>query len=151
MSKPSKVRLEKKKVREKESYKKLLKRKEVLVKKAKQEKAEWKIERATREKKAPFVKPPPINHPKTAEEIALQIEANLQKLKDMEEEYQKTVNEREGLNEALEAEGFKTLQEKLDFLNKNAQEQAEKQAEEMQKNLEKSAKKSRKKASETTK
>ena len=154
MSKPSKTRLEKKKKREKENHVKLVKRKESLQKKAKQEKLEWKLERDTREKEKPFTKIP-IEKPKTAEEIALQIEANLQKLKVMEEAYAKEVREREGLNEALEAECFKTVQEKLDFLNKNAQEMAEKQAEEMrlteEKKSEKMKKNPRKKASGTTK
>jgi DNA-binding ferritin-like protein len=52
----------------------------------------------------------------------------------MEEEYQKAAWEREGLNEALESEGFKTIKEKMDFLNAKALEQAEKQIEEIEKN-----------------
>ena len=154
MSKPSNARIEKKKLREKENHKKLLKRKLDLQQKAKKEKEEWKLEQAFKEKQKPFVRIP-VEKSKTATEIALQIEANLQKLQVMENAYTKEVREREGLNEVLELEGFKTIQEKLDFLNKNAQEMAEKQVEEMkleeEKKAEKFKKKSRKKASEDTK
>ena len=141
MSKPSKKKVEKKKENEKKDYQKLLIKRVNNIKKSKKEKDEWKLERMTREKVIPIkkeVKPiidfDPQVKTRTAADIALQMEANLNKLKQMEEEYQKAAWEREGLNEALESEGFKTIKEKMDFLNAKALEQAEKQIEEIEKN-----------------
>jgi hypothetical protein len=99
------------------------------MKTAKQEKADWRLERDTRQKITPIRKEHEIRT-KSAADIANQIEENLQKLKDMEEEYEKATNERDGFNESLEAEGFKTIKEKLDFLNKQAEEQVFKKSEE---------------------
>jgi hypothetical protein len=129
MSKPSKKKIEKKKEHQKEDYKKLIKRKENLMQTAKKEKADWRLERDTRQKIVPIRKEHEI-HAKSAAEIANQIELNLQQLKDMEAEYEKASNERDGFNESLEAEGFTTIKEKLDFLNKQAEEQAMKNSEE---------------------
>lgn len=130
MSKPSKKKIEKKKEHQKEDYKKLIKRKENLMKVAKKEKADWRLERDTRQKMVPIRKEHEI-HVKSAAEIANQIEANLQHLKDLEIEYEKASNERDGFNEALEAEGFTTIKEKLNFLNKQAEEQVFKKSEEI--------------------
>ena len=129
MSKPNKKKIEKKKEHQKEDYKKLVKRKENLMKIAKQERADWRLERDTRQKIDPIRKEHEIRT-KLAD-IANQIEANFQKLKNMEAEYEKTANERDGFNEALESEGFKTIKEKLDFLNKQAEEQVSKKSEEI--------------------
>jgi len=143
MSKPSKKKFEKQKKRQKQTYKELLSRRSKIMEKAKKERAEYKLERETREKIKPIVNTP---KERTAEDIAKQIEANLQLLKQMEDEYENAAMEREGLNQALEAEGFKSLKEKMDFLQESAKEQASKQLEEMEEKIKKEVKKSRKKA-----
>ena len=125
MSKPSKKKFEKKKKREQEGYLKTLKRREKIRQEAKRDKERSKLEREVRIKLKPFVKEGPKPHAKTEEEVIAQIEENFAALKVLEEQYQRVNEEREGLNSALEAEGFTTLKEKMDFLNKQAMEQAQ--------------------------
>ena len=54
-----------------------------------------------------------------------QLERNLQLLKNLEEEYKKEQEDRKKLNERLEAEGAKTLPEKLALMGKEANKKAE--------------------------
>jgi hypothetical protein len=123
MSKPSKKKSEKKRKHEEEDRKKLLSRRARLRAEKSEDKAKWRLEKATRVRIKPYSHPKP--HAKTAEEIARQLEENLQALKALEEQYEREVAEREGLNKALEEEGFKTLREKLDYLNEEAMKNVE--------------------------
>lgn len=133
MSKPSKKKLEKKKKHEQEDRKTLLKRREKIRAEAKESRKRRRLERDTRPRLPPIRNWTPKPHAKTPEEVAAQIEENYQALKRLEEDYETEVANREGLNESLEAEGFKSLREKMDFLNEEAQKQA-KEAIENQKN-----------------
>lgn len=124
MSKPSKKRLEKKKNREIKSRKKILLRRNAIRKEAAENKRINKIEKEA-EKQEPFRHMSRIHGAtKTAEEIAAQIQRNFEILRALEDEYAKEMAEREGLNQALEAEGFVTLKEKLDYLSKKAEDSA---------------------------
>ena len=120
MSKPSKKRLEKKKEHQKKDYKKILRRRGRIRAQARSDRERAKLERESRIPLKPYTKNPKP-HAKTPEEVAAQIEENYKALAALEEDYEREMANRDGLNKALEAEGFKTLREKMDFLNKEAQ------------------------------
>lgn len=120
MSKPSKNRLEKKKNRELKNKKKVLMRRKKIREEASENKRIKKIEKDSEPKQQPFSN---VAKVKTPEEIAKQIEHNFEVLMALENEYAKEMAEREGLNKALEEEGYTTLKEKMDYLNKKAEEE----------------------------
>lgn len=122
MSKPSKKRMEKKKKRDRETYKKMLIKKEKIRVQTVKDNELKRLEKETEPKLVPYRKEVKAQTP----EIEAQIEANFRELQKLEEQYELELTEREGLNEALEAEGFTTIQEKLNFLNEQAQEEAKK-------------------------
>jgi hypothetical protein len=123
MSKISKKRMEKKKKREREVYKKTLARRERIRKESAEDEKLKRLERETEPKLVPYRKAV-RSDARSPEEIEARIVENLKELQKLEEQYEQEVAEREGLNEALEAEGFTTVQEKLNFLNEQAQEKA---------------------------
>lgn len=57
-----------------------------------------------------------------SEDAKYKIERNLQILKALEEEHQKTQKQREEMNRRLEEQGYKTFEEKLNAINANSEE-----------------------------
>lgn len=141
MSKPSQKKFAKKKKRRKETEKELSARRVQIRKEAKEDRYREKLERDTEPKLVPFRKDPEKLEPRpqTQEEILAQIEHNMKILEALEEDYKESVMQREAANEALEEEGFKTIEEKMNFLNeqasKDAQEAYEKRIQDAEKKL----------------
>jgi Arc/MetJ family transcription regulator len=130
MSKPSQKKFEKKRVRDKETKKQILTRR--LKERAKRREADKdeRYIRKTRDRIQPYVK---ANDPILK---LNQIERNLEVLKHLQEEYLKEEAQRESINEELEAEGYKSLKEKMDALNEKAIKLADEQGREYFKNVE---------------
>lgn len=149
MSKPSQKKFEKQKKREKETKKQLTKRRDKIRSEAKARRELERLDRETQPKMQPYRKKV-TTIPQTEEEIMAQVEHNLKILEALEEEYKEALRDREAVNEELEAEGFKTIQEKLDYLNKQAETGAKEAYEKRIKSAEKRVEK-RKKAVEDTK
>jgi len=122
MSKPSQKKFAKKKKRRKETEKELSARRVKIRKEAKADKYRDKLEKDTEPKLVPFRKDPEKLEPapQTQEEIVAQIEHNMKILEALEEDYKESVMQREAANEALEAEGFNSIEEKMNFLNEQA-------------------------------
>lgn len=118
-------RQKKKKQREVEVHKKIINRRNNI------RKAE--IEKKEKEKKAeiaafmengPML---PFKKPETLEkEKALLLKRNAKLLKELEKQWLKENKNKSDLNAQLEAEGFSSIEEKLDFLKKQAEEKVKK-------------------------
>ena len=120
-------RAKKKKQREVESRMKVLRRREVLRKsEAEKEEKEKKAKLARLLEEGPMK---PIKNPDTIDrEKALEVKRNARTLKALEEKWLEEQKKRSDLNAALEKEGFKTIEEKLEHLKQVALGIAEKQA-----------------------
>lgn len=149
MAKKQQKRLEKKRREEKETKKKLQEMKLRKRKQAKEDREKSLLERKTepridRLKKIAPTPPSVIVPPSqmTKEMIAERIAENCKKLKELEKKYENEMLEREAANAALEAEGYKTMEEKMKFLGEQAEAMASK---EYEKELKVAEKKLRKK------
>jgi len=116
----------KKKKKAEETKAQKLRRQAASTKKRKEEKAKFLEEEAKRDKFAPLQNEVLVQNP----EALANIEKNLQILKALEEEYVKAQKARVNLQQELEAEGFKNLEEKMFALRSKAVESAEKISEE---------------------
>lgn len=122
MSKQRK-QLQKKKEREAEAKKRVLARRESIRKKAKMEKMVARMEEKARPKLVPYRKDEDDEY---RQKIAEQnLEHNIHMLQALEEEYLEEQKSKASLNEELEAEGYKSLEEKINALHKQAIEAAE--------------------------
>jgi hypothetical protein len=137
MSKPSQKKFEKMRRREKESKKENQLHRQT--RKSHKKELEYTGPKVQQLQKATRL-------PTTPEEIEAQIADNLEKLKKLEEAYQKEVLERDALNAALEAEGYESLQDKMKFLNEQAEAQAKTEYERTIKIAEKKVKKAKNEA-----
>ena len=81
----------------------------------------------TPEKIKPFVGPDKLKEreEKRDAQIQIQLEKNIEILQALEDQYLQEQQQKNDLGAELEAEGYNTLEEKLDILNKRAQEQVE--------------------------
>lgn len=117
-------KLQKKKAREAKAKAKVLARRERLRKKAKLEKMAARIEKQSQPKGVPYRKDQDEEY---KQKIAEQnLEHNIQVLQALEEEYLEEQKSKEDLNRELEAEGYESIEEKLNALHKQAIEAAEK-------------------------
>ncbi len=118
----------KKKERERKAKARVLKRREQARQEAKEKKAQedkWDAEYAESVGKSK-----PYRKPKSEEEliervhqdkdIMAKLQANIEILKALEEEYEKEQAARKKLNEELDAEGYSTVKDKMDALHKKA-------------------------------
>jgi len=129
----SKIKQKKKKDREKRVKEKVLKRRSEIRAKAKFEREIMKLEIEDQGKVEPFVEP--LNQMdkdikiakndiieakamNSSEKVIKALEHNLEILRGLKEEYLVEKENKEKLNERLESLGCKTLQEKIDYLNK---------------------------------
>ena len=120
MSKPSAKKQVKQKKREKAAKKKVLARRKATRAEASKKRKLEMIEEKTRNKIEPYRK---ADDP---DDTALKIEKNMKVLKALEEQYKKEMAEREDLNEMLEKEGYKTLEDKMKHLHEEAEKKAKK-------------------------
>jgi hypothetical protein len=124
-----KLKDKKKKTRERKNKVHVQKRRDAKHREDKKKK-EWEeqMERdSTPEKLKPFVRPEKLKkrEEKRDAEIKLQLDRNIKILQALEEQYLKEQQHKTDLGAELAAEGFNTIEEKLDILNKRAQEQVE--------------------------
>jgi hypothetical protein len=120
MGKPSKKKQAKQIKKQREKKKKTLQKRESRRKFFSDEKKQKKLEYKYRERGITIKNPEKMTELEREQQIA----RNLEKIREYEKEYEREIAERQGLNEALEAEGFNSLQEKMDFLCKEAEKTA---------------------------
>jgi hypothetical protein len=111
-----KIKERKKKAKERKTQAQLQYKRKVRAKDKKRERIIDADVRANRERIDPIVNPETIRLRKQKE-----LERNIQILKALEEQYQKDKQFKRELNERLEAQGAKTLQEKIDIVGKEAE------------------------------
>jgi len=125
-----KLKEKKKKARERKSKAKVLKKRAEIRAKAKYEKQLEEEHEESRSKPQPYMKPETrrrLNEEQQQQaaerdaQIKEQLEHNLEVLKALEEEYLADQEAKKQANEELEAEGYNTLQEKLDVLAERAE------------------------------
>jgi hypothetical protein len=127
MKKPkTKLQLKKKKARERKAQERVkAKRKAAFLEKKQREAEEavFDLEAAEFDKVEPIRNPDTVERKKLEKEhaIADQLMRNLEILKALEEEHLKQKLEREELHAELEAKGYNTLEEKMEYLKKEAE------------------------------
>lgn len=114
----TKLKMKKKKTREREVKKKILVRRNAEKKQAKIKRETEKVDRNTRERLTPFMKEETSKKVKEQRdlEINAQLKHNAEVLKALEEKYFDSVERKRELNVKLEAEGHMNLKEKIDAL-----------------------------------
>lgn len=116
--------------KQREKYEQKLKSRAVADKVRKEEREKQKLENKHREKLVPIKNEVLVANP----EALANIEKNLQILKALENDWLEKERAKENLQEELEAEGYKTLEEKLEALKTKALERAKQVSENSEKN-----------------
>jgi len=111
----------KKKQRERRAKERVQARRNAVLARRKREKELSKLDEKTSLNKW---KPTPIRNDDKANEVQRRLEHNARILKALEEELIKELESKENLNEELEKEGYKTLEEKVKALTKQARQEA---------------------------
>lgn len=115
----------KKKKREEIAKKRVLARRNSLRKQSSEEKKAARLDKKFRQKAQPIIKDEnkrKIMEDLRNEKILSKLEQNAEILKALEAQYQEEINSKKNINQELESEGCATLKEKLDLLDKKAQE-----------------------------
>lgn len=117
-------REKKKKARAADAKAKVLRRREQSRKAAKLERMAKKIEKDSQPKLVPYKKDQDEEY--QAQKAKENLEHNIEILRALEEQYKEEMASKQSLNEDLEAEGYDSLEEKMNALHKQAIEIAEK-------------------------
>lgn len=132
----TKMKQKKKKAKERQSKEKVLRRRAISRMKRKEEREADRLEKKNRERIEPIMDPLKVidrniriaendieeaKSMNASEKVIKALKHNLEILCNMREEYIAEQEEKESLNKELEGAGCKTLQEKLDYVNKKQQ------------------------------
>jgi len=113
-----KLKIKKAKAKERATYDKKVKTRLFNARKKRAERAERELEQQNQIKLAPITR--------KLQEIGDNLDHNLEILKALEEEFVETQSKRDNLNAELEAEGYKTIDEKMEAIRSKSVELAQK-------------------------
>lgn len=131
MSKPSKKKQHKKKQREDKAKKRVAARRAAHLKEKQEARRRERFERQFRERGVTIVNDPEKQKESEAakqKRIIAQLERNHAILEALEKEYEAEMAAKKEINEDLEAQGFNSLEEKLEHLNKEAEKKVQENA-----------------------
>lgn len=138
MGQPSKKKLQKKKQREEKAKKRVAARRAAHLKEKQEARRREKFERQFRERGMTIVNDP--EKQRESEEakkqrVIEQLERNHEILAALEKEYEEEMAAKKEINDDLEAQGFESLEEKLEHLNKEAEKKVQENAVGIQKSV----------------
>lgn len=139
MSKPSKKKQQKQKQREERAKKRVAARRAAHLKEKQEARRIEKFERKFRERGTTIVNDPEkqqASEEAKKQRVIQQLERNHAILEALEKEYEAEMAAKKEINDDLEAQGFDSLEEKLEHLNKEAEKKVQENAIGIQKSVE---------------